>query len=203
MNLNETSKIISPKYSPVFLQTVYRNILCYIFQHNNIPNENNPLRWDPDVKKTDILIELDDNHNVEVRQKRPAIIISSSGVSINDQLSIGHSREGISLAEGFNKRHAFSQVNITLNVDSCQKEESKILAYLVAAILCTAHQAIRGEFKIHHIDPMYVSPTSPIEIGEGYYRTSITFNLIMDFIWYTAKLDFPVREIISSITREE
>lgn len=203
MNINETANIISPKYSPLFLQTVYRNILCYIFQNNYIPNKDNAILWKPDVKTTDILIELDDNDNVEVRQKRPAIIISSSGITINDQLAIGQSREGISLDEGFNKRHAFAQMNIAIHVDSCQKEESKALAYVVAAILCTAHQAIRGEFRIHHIDPMYISPTSEINIGEGYYRTSITFNIIMDFVWYSAKLGFPVEKIVWSITRSE
>ncbi|MEO0271587.1 MAG: hypothetical protein ABIM30_00640 [candidate division WOR-3 bacterium] len=203
MRLNETANIISPKRSPIFLQAVYRNILCYVFQHNNIPNDSNPLHWDPDVKKTDILIELDDNDNIEVRQKRPAIIISSSGMTINDQIAIGQGRERISLTEGVNQRHAFAQTNITLHIDSCQKEESKALAYIVAAIVCTAHQAIRGEFNIHHIDPVYISQTSEINIGEGYYRTSITFNIITDFTWFTSKLDFPVEKIVGVVVKQE
>lgn len=203
MNLNETANIISPKYSPLFLQTVYRNILCYVFQHNNIPNDSNPIRWDPDPKKTDIFIEIDENENTEVRQKRPAIIISSNGISINDQIGIGQSRAGIDVNGWVNMRHAFAQVNMVLAVDSCQKEESKNLGYIVAAILCTAHQAIRQEFGIHDIAPLYITNPVAINLGETYYRTNITFNIVMDFVWSTGRLSFPVESIVMSVTRIE
>jgi len=202
MKLNETASIISPKYSPLFLQTTYRNILCYVFEHNNIPNKENALIWDPDPKKTKIFIELDENDNTEARGKCPSIIIASGGISINDQVAIGYSREGISFAEGLNKRHTYSMTNLVFHVDSHQREESKSLAYILMAILTTAHQQIRGEFKIHHIDPIHCGPTASINIGDMEYRTSLTFNVVMDFVWNEAKLDFPVREIVGKIQAE-
>ncbi len=195
MNLNETASIISPKRSPLFMEAVYRNILCYVFQHNYIPNKDNALLWDPDIKKTNIVIELEDNDTLEVRQKRPAIIIGSTGVSINDQISIGHSRAAIDLSEGLNAHYALSQIGLVLFVDSCNREESKALAYCVAAIICTAHQSIRKEYGIHHIDPLYIGNTTELNIGEGYYRTPITFNILMDFVWDRGRLGFPVEKI--------
>ena len=199
MKINETANIIAPRNSPLFLQAVCRNVLCHVFQHNYIPNEQNALLWDPDIKKTAIIIELDNNDNLEVRQKRPAIIITSMGTSINDQVGVGHSRARNSFMEGLESHYTLSQTGIVLNVDSCVMEESKALAFIVSAILTTAHQKIRQIFDIHSIEPLMIEPTVEINIGEGYYRTRIVFNVVMDFVWNRAKLDFPVEAITANI----
>ena len=155
-----------------------------------------PWAWDPDDKKTRILIEAGGSEFEDSTDGRPGIFIDR-GAIIFPKIVAGD-RAAHHMSTGRGLFYSTPNGQIAIDCVSRSRGESSLLGDIVAHHLVMSSDLLLSYYNFRDITPVTLSPTQPWEKDNKCYITRVSSEFVYDIAWSSIPLATKISRIQSS-----
>ena len=140
-----------------------------------------PWVWDPDDKKTRIVIEAGGSEFEDSTDTRPGIFVDR-GAIIFPKVALGN-RAAHHLSTGIDLFYSQGSGQVAMDCVSRSRGESSILGDLVAHHILMSSTILVKEYNLKQVTPITLTPTQPWEKDNKCYITRVSSEFSYDLAW--------------------
>ena len=144
-------------------------------------NPKFPWSWDPDDKKTRIVIEAASNPYVQAKDARPGVFIDR-GAIVFPKVVVGD-RAAVDVSTGSDLFYTIATGGITMDCVSQSKGESALLGDTVAQHMVMSANILMRQFDFRAVTPVTLMPTQPWEKDDRCFLTRVQSEFSYDIAW--------------------
>lgn len=144
-------------------------------------NPKFPWAWDPDDKKSRIVIEAASNPYLQAKDARPGVFVDR-GAIVFPKIVIGD-RAATDLTTGGELFYTHATGGITMDCVSQSKGESALLGDTVAQHMVMSANILMRQFDFKAVTPVTLMPTQPWEKDDRCFLTRVQTEFTYDIAW--------------------
>jgi hypothetical protein len=144
-------------------------------------NPKFPWAWDPDDKKSRIVIEAASNPYLQAKDARPGIFIDR-GAIVFPKIAVGD-RAAADLSTGSDLFYTIATGGITMDCVSQSKGESALLGDTVAQHMVMSANILMRQFDFKAVTPVTLMPTQAWEKDDRCFLTRVQSEFSYDIAW--------------------